>query len=118
MGKIKYDRKWEQRFSWVTADPWHEDRARCKHCKTDMNAMLGSLRAHSQGAGHRARTLGQQQPAPLGNRDVQRAELKLAAMAICHSKLRTLDHLSQFVGEAGKGSHLAGVKLHITKESI
>jgi hypothetical protein len=50
--------------------------------------------------------------------EVKKAELKLAAMAVCHTSFNAVDHIGEILCEEGKGSYLEKIKLHRTKESI
>ena len=47
--------------------------------------------------------------------EVKRLELKFAAMSVCHTSFRTIDHISEIMKEEGKGSIFENVKLHRTK---
>jgi hypothetical protein len=49
--------------------------------------------------------------------EVKKLELKLTAMAVCHTSFNTMDHISEILKEEGKGSTMEKIKLHRTKEN-
>jgi len=56
-------------------------------------------------------------PLPAISSEVKKLELKLAAMAVCHTSFNAMDHIGEILKEQGKGSTFEKVKLHRTKES-
>ncbi len=55
-------------------------------------------------------------PVAVTSSEIKKLELKLAAMAVCHTSFNTMDHISEILREEGKGSTFEKVKLHRTKE--
>jgi hypothetical protein len=123
-GEYRYNPKWEKEFAWVTADPSSKKQAFCKYCKTDMKARLDTLKDHAKGKRHLARVPYANvrsklpfKPVTVIPSELKKVELKLTAMAICHTSFNALDHISEILGEEGKGSYLEKIKLHRTKAS-
>jgi len=47
---------------------------------------------------------------------VKKVELKLTAMAVCHTSFNAMDHIGEIVSNEGQGSYFEKIKLHRTKE--
>ncbi len=56
-------------------------------------------------------------PVNVVSSETKKLELKLAAMAVCHTSFNAMDHISEILKEEGKGTAFEKVKLHRTKES-
>jgi hypothetical protein len=128
MGKFpgghKYNAKWEKEFPWLKPVTNISSRAFCLYCKTDMKAKLDIVRDHANGKRHKARSPYSNENAQLPfkpltvvSQEVKKVELKLTAMAVCHTSFNALNHIGEIVEEEGKGSNLQKIKLHRTKES-
>jgi hypothetical protein len=121
-GSQKYNSKWEKEFFWVTADRHSIHRAYCRLCKTDMKAKLDILKDHASGKKHKMRVPHSNErakipfkPISVISTELKKAELKLAAMAVCHTSFNSLDHIGEIVSEEGRGSNLEKIRLHRTK---
>ncbi len=91
----------------------------------DLKPKLDLLRDHGKSKRHlekgplvnmKLRTL-PFKPMNIVSDDVKKLELKLTAMAICHTSFNTMDNVSEILKEEGKGSTFEKVKLGRTKES-
>jgi hypothetical protein len=121
----KYNPKWEKEFLWLKPDPTSKTRAWCQYCKVDLKPKLDILKDHARGKGHTAKM-------PLSNVnvrsqlpfkpvniipvEVKKVELKLTAMAVCHTSFNAMDHICEIVSSEGKGSLFEKIKLRRTKE--
>jgi hypothetical protein len=54
-------------------------------------------------------------PQKVTTSEVKKVELKLTAMAVCHTSFKALDHISEIICDEGKGSYLEKIRLHRTK---
>jgi hypothetical protein len=125
----KYNSKWEKEFPWLEAVPGNVNLASCKYCRTVVKAKLDVVKAHGNGQKHKCRLQFANENVksklpfkPVTVKvipsEVKKVELKLTAMAVCHTSFNALNHISDLVCQEGKGSHLEKIKLHRTKEII
>jgi hypothetical protein len=84
-----------------------------------MKAKLDIVRDYANRKRHKARPPYSNENAQLPlkpltmiSQEVKKVELKLTALAVCHTSFNALNHIGEIVGEEGKGSNLRKIKLH------
>jgi hypothetical protein len=120
-----YNPNWEKELLWLKPHPIYKNRAFCVHCKLDLKPKLGLLKDHGKSRRHldKAPLVNMKvnkipfQPVNVVPLEVKKLEIKLAALAVCHTSFNTVNHMSEILKEEGKGSALEKIKLHRTKVS-